>query len=158
MFIEKIALSGNREVLELLSLQLAAYKVEADLIGFEEIPLLKDGIQSLRNAGETFLGYYKDEPKGRILAGAISYEWKGTVVTICRMMVHPDFFRQGIARALLGHVLTALPKQGATRFVVSTGSANIPAVGLYKSFGFIERNVRTIAPGVTLTVFERPSS
>ena len=86
---------------------------------------------------ETFYGYYVDGQEGPKLAGAISFEREGSIVTICRMMVHPDFFRRGIASSLLQHILIEQEREGATRFIVSTGSANSPAIRLYEGFGFI---------------------
>ncbi|MEW9701340.1 GNAT family N-acetyltransferase [Paenibacillus sp. SI8] len=142
----------------MLSLQIASYRVEAERIGFDDIPPLKEGIASIREADEIFYGYYTaDDDGSTMLVGAISYSCEGSVVTICRMMVHPDYFRRGIARALLKHVLTVQQRSGASRFIVSTGTANLPAVRLYEDFGFVQRRVFTVPPGVSLTTFERPA-
>jgi ribosomal protein S18 acetylase RimI-like enzyme len=142
--------------LELLAMQLASYRVEAELIGFEGIPPLKDGIQSLREAKETFIGCFRDdeEVQKQELVGAISYTRNGNVIDICRMIVHPNHFRKGIAKCLLQHLINEQCRKGVSRFVVSTGTANLPAVSLYKSFGFQERRVMTIASNITLTSFE----
>ncbi|MBP1967743.1 GNAT family N-acetyltransferase [Paenibacillus aceris] len=158
MSIKPLSLHTNEEILHLLALQIASYRVEADLIGFEDIPPLKDGIPSIREAEETFYGYYVHEENENKLVGAISYSTKGCVVTICRMMVHPNFFRRGIARALLEHILQEQEKCGAQLFVVSTGTANLPAVQLYQSFDFTTKRVFTVPPGVSLTTFERPAA
>ena len=96
--------------------------------------------------------------KGSTLAGAISFEREGCIVTICRMMVHPNFFRRGIASSLLQHILMEQELNGATRFIVSTGTENLPAIRLYESFGFIVRRVFTVPPGISLTTFERPAT
>lgn len=158
MSIQQLLLETNADILVLLSLQLASYRVEANLIGFDDIPPLKDGIQSIREAEETFYGFFIHENDERRLAGAISYSREGTIVTICRMMVHPNFFRRGTARSLLQHILVEQQKNGATRFIVSTGSENLPAIRLYESFGFTVRRVFTVPPGVSLTTFERPAA
>lgn len=158
MSIQQLLLETNEDILVLLSLQLASYRVEAELIGFDDIPPLKDGIQSIREAEETFYGFFVQENGERRLAGAISYSREGTIVTICRMMVHPNFFRRGIARSLLQHILMEQPKNGVTRFIVSTGTKNIPAIRLYESFGFTLRRVFTVPPGVCLSTFERPDT
>ncbi|MFC5450043.1 GNAT family N-acetyltransferase [Paenibacillus aestuarii] len=160
MSIDLLELETNEEILALLSLQIASYQVEAEIIGFRDIPPLKDGIASIREAKkeETFLGYFTCEAEINKLAGAISFSREGTVVTICRMMVHPDYFRRGIARALIQNVIDRQEQQGASRFIVSTGTDNTPAVQLYESFGFTTRRVFTVPPGVSLTTFERPAS
>ncbi|MFD0693987.1 GNAT family N-acetyltransferase [Paenibacillus sp. GCM10027628] len=157
MTIQPLALQTNEEILILLSLQIASYRVEAEMIGFDDIPPLKDGIASIREADETFYGYYAEEGGRSHLAGAISFSREGTIVTICRMMVHPDYFRRGIARALIQYVLDDQQRSGASRFIVSTGTANLPAIQLYEGFGFVQRRVFTVPPGVSLTTFERPT-
>ncbi|TXK79643.1 GNAT family N-acetyltransferase [Paenibacillus sp. N3.4] len=154
---QQLPLQSNEDILILLSLQLASYRVEANIIGFEDIPPLKDGIQSIREAEETFYGYYLHEEGTNRLAGAISFTQEGTAITICRMMVHPEYFRRGIARSLLQYILTEQVRGGALRFLVSTGTDNVPAVRLYESFGFTVRRVFTVPPGVNLTTFERPA-
>lgn len=156
MTIRELTLRNNKQILEILSLQAASYRVEAEIIGFNDIPLLQDGIQSLREAGEIFLGYYMDTENKSELVGVLSYSGEGSVFTICRMMVHPMHFRKGIASRLLRYFLADQKAKNASRFIVSTCSANGPAVNFYKSFGFTERRVRTIAPQVTLITFERP--
>jgi ribosomal protein S18 acetylase RimI-like enzyme len=154
MIIKRLSMKSNEEVLELLAMQLASFRVEAELIGFDGIPPLQDGIQSLREGKETFIGCYQNAKDKQELVGAISYTRSGSVVDICRMIVHPDHFRKGIAKRLLRHLLTEQRRKGITRFVVSTGTANTPAVSLYKSFGFQERRMITIAPNITMTTFE----
>ncbi|MDD9272269.1 GNAT family N-acetyltransferase [Paenibacillus sp. GCM10023248] len=161
MRIQPLSLQTNEDILHLLALQLASYRVEAELIGFDDIPPLKDGIQSIREADETFYGYYvqeENEAEEGKLVGAISFSREGCVVTICRMMVHPNFFRRGIARALLEHILQEQEHAGAQLFIVSTGTANAPAIQLYENFGFAAKRVFTVPPGVSLTTFERPTA
>ncbi|NQX71528.1 GNAT family N-acetyltransferase [Paenibacillus alba] len=158
MSIQRLPLQTNAEILLLLSLQIASYRVEAELIGFEDIPPLKDGIDSIRKAEETFYGYFVQDENETKLAGAISFAREGSVITICRMMVHPNFFRRGIARSLLQHILMDQEKEGALLFLVSTGTANLPAIQLYQSFGFTLKRVFTVPPGVCLSTFERPAS
>lgn len=128
----------------ILRTQIPSYQVEAKLIGFDGIPPLHDTVESLQGCGETFFVY---EVEGQS-AGAISYEQEGMEVTICRMMVHPDFFRRGIARQLLCHVLEVV---ASSSFVhVSTGASNEPALALYRSEGFELTEEREVGPGVRL--------
>jgi ribosomal protein S18 acetylase RimI-like enzyme len=145
--IRKLAFDTNEKALELLQLQMCAYRVEAELIGFDDIPPLKDTISSIREAKETFYGIYM----GDELAGAISYETFGGEVTICRVMVHPDHFRKGIASSLLQHVLKV--EQAAERIYVSTGAKNEPAVRLYLTHDFREHARRVIGPDIELITF-----
>lgn len=135
----------------LLDLQRAAYAVEAELIGFDGIPALHESIEELRACGESFLGL--DDEAG--VAGAVSFTRlphdTGTL-EICRLVVHPRAHRRGIAGTLLDRLDRLEPAQ---RVVVSTGTANYPALNLYQGRGFTPVGTRDIAPAVTITLLER---
>ncbi|HZG87312.1 GNAT family N-acetyltransferase [Paenibacillus sp.] len=130
-------------------LQQASYPIEARLIGLDSIPPLHDTPATLAACGETFVGCFHPSAG---LVGAVSYKLfdDGRTLDIHRMMVHPDHFRRGLASKLLGAVLS-LP--GLTRALVSTGTANAPAVALYERFGFQPDGLIDIAPDVTVTKF-----
>ncbi|WP_159885228.1 GNAT family N-acetyltransferase [Paenibacillus puerhi] len=145
--IRPIDLENLHELLPLLELQQKAYRIEAELIGFDEIPPLFDSPQTLRESGESFFGYYS----GERLVGAIACKQNARELTICRMMVDPGHFRQGIAGKLLRHVESlAIP---GCAIVVSTGTGNTPAVSLYEKHGFEPARMHLIAPGITMTQF-----
>ncbi|MBC7872148.1 MAG: GNAT family N-acetyltransferase, partial [Chitinophagaceae bacterium] len=128
--IRRLDLQSDAEVQDLLALQLAAYEVEARLIGFEEIPPLQDTLETLQACDETFFGCFLE----RNLAGAISYIVKQETLDIYRMMVHPTYFRRGIASTLLRFAEDSVPE--ARRVIVSTGTKNLPAYQLYLKHGF----------------------
>ncbi len=148
--IKDLDLSNERQVLEILDLQRASYAVEAELIGSLDIPPLKDTQDTLRRCGETFCGYLAE---GR-LVGAISYKRGDGVLDIHRLVVHPDHFRKGIARALVEHIEEIAGS--ADRIIVSTGAKNTPAKRLYRGLGFEETREAEVAPGLRLTFFEKP--
>ncbi|TLS50502.1 GNAT family N-acetyltransferase [Paenibacillus antri] len=132
-------------------LQQASYPVEARLIGLDTIPPLLDTPETLAACGESFVGCF--ETGGR-LVGAISYKRidGGETLDVHRMMVHPDRFRLGIASKLLASVLN-LP--GLRKAIVSTGTANAPAVSLYERHGFQPTGLVEIAPDITITQFAK---
>jgi ribosomal protein S18 acetylase RimI-like enzyme len=147
--IRRLNLRELDEVHSLLDVQRLAYSVEAILIAFYDIPPLKDTLQSLQSSKETFYGYFLDEE----LNGAISYTRQANEVNICRLVVHPKTFRQGIASALVEHVLVT--ENDASRFTVSTGLKNLPAVKLYKKYGFVEIGTTEVSSGVFIVHFEK---
>lgn len=149
--IRALDLHNRREALALLSVQMAAYLVEAKLLGSDEIPLLRDSYDKLQQCGEQFYGYFD----GERLAGAISYKTKDTVLDIHRLMVHPDYFRQGIASALLRYVEKQLAAGAAATLTVATGARNSPAIQLYKRHGFIEIGEQLMPQGIVMTYFEK---
>lgn len=129
-------------------LQHAAYRVEAERIGFAALPPLMETTADIRNLKETFYGI-RDED-GSLMA-AISTEAEGGVVTICRMMVHPSRFRQGLARRLLAHVEREYAD--AARFRVTAATGNLPAVQLYASMGYVPVRGLSPAPGLSMAEF-----
>jgi GNAT superfamily N-acetyltransferase len=127
-------------------LQRAAYRVEADLIGFDGIPPLHETVDDIVAARLTWLGIHDDH--GRLIA-ALAYCLDGETCDIDRLFVDPALTRQGYGRRLVEAVLDH------PRVIVSTGTANAPARRLYHSLGFADIGTREIAPGVTVTSSER---
>lgn len=134
---------------EILNVQLASYQIEAELVGFYDLPPLKDSIETLQKCGEQFCGYYE----GEVLAGALSFKVEGRELDLCRMMVHPDYFRRGIAQKLLDHLFSLNP--GAASVIVSTGFANVPAISLYEKNGFVHSHDIPINNSFKLSFFKK---
>jgi ribosomal protein S18 acetylase RimI-like enzyme len=129
MTIQILSLMDDKHLIQILSTQQAAYQVEAERIRSYNIPTLKETIQSMRKSKETFIGIYKKDQ----LAGFLSYIKEKDRMTICRLAVHPDYFRQGIASRLLTQVLN---QPGIKSWVVTTGKENEPAIRCYEKHGF----------------------
>ncbi|KAA9002135.1 GNAT family N-acetyltransferase [Paenibacillus spiritus] len=153
--IEPLDLEDSELLSELWLLQHQAYRLEAERIGFHEIPPLLETRDMLRRCGERFYGYLGEEGE---LIGAVAVEadQEEGIVTVSRMMVRPDHFRLGIAGRLLEYVFATYPD--AVRYTVSTGKNNEPAVALYRKHGFSPVSSQSIAPGVELLEFHRGGS
>jgi ribosomal protein S18 acetylase RimI-like enzyme len=130
-------------------LQQQAYRVEAALIGFAEIPPLLETMEELQAAKDAFFGFYH----GAALAGAIACETHDNALEITRLVVDPHFFRQGIAQKMLSFIAQQYSHYAIMR--VSTGSKNEPALQLYLKNGFLVVRTTSIAPGIGLTHLER---
>ena len=131
----------------IVEIQQAAYAVEAELIGFEGIPQLDETVADVQARTDLhWLGSFVEER----LVALIAWEIDGGLLDIDRLAVDPQFARQGHGRRLV----QAVPRELAT--IVSTGSANAPAVALYMSEGFVETGRTEIAPGISTTQFHRP--
>jgi len=141
---------GNRDILnQIVQLQLTAYRAEADIIGYDEIPPLKDTIETLSKCEETFYGYYMEET----LAGLIAYEIEGYTLDICRVAISPHFFRRGIAQELIKFVEKL--NNDVKKIMVSTGKENNPAVSLYLKLGFQKVKDISISKDLCITMFEK---
>jgi ribosomal protein S18 acetylase RimI-like enzyme len=129
---------------ELLRLQHAAYRQEAELVGEDRLPPLQDDDVTL----PAWRGRYLVAWRGVQLAGAIAWRDDGDHLDIDRLMVDPEAHRQGIATALLRAVL----EQAAGRqVVVSTGRDNEPGISLYVRHGFVADGDERVPPGIWIT-------
>ncbi|TDL30876.1 GNAT family N-acetyltransferase [Jeotgalibacillus sp. S-D1] len=134
---------------ELLRLQLPAYQVEAEIIGYEDLPPLRDTVESLMHCEETFFGYFIDQE----LCGAISFKTEKEEIDIHRLIVHPNHFRKGIAQKLLDFVIE--DQKDMKSIIVSTGTKNKPAVHFYQKNGFSPVKETVINPSLSITLFKR---
>ncbi|MGB3183925.1 MAG: GNAT family N-acetyltransferase [Cyclobacteriaceae bacterium] len=107
----------------------ASYAVEAELLNVSDFPPLKRTLDGYRSCGNTFYGYTEDQE----LAGVIEMHHKGGITYIDSLVVHPRFFRRGVARKLLSYMID---KYDSARYIVETGAENTPALKLYKACGF----------------------
>jgi putative acetyltransferase len=79
--------------------------------------------------------------RGARVAGVAALKRLGPVSgELKSMRTHPDFLRQGVAGALLEHIVREARRQDLTRLSLETGRgpAFEPALALYRSRGFVE--------------------
>ena len=61
---------------------------------------------------------------------------------ITNVAVAPQYRRQGVAKKLFRVFLDKGEQKGLTAFTLEVRTSNVPAIELYKSFGFKEAGVR----------------
>jgi ribosomal protein S18 acetylase RimI-like enzyme len=132
----------------LLEIQHAAYRVEADLIGYDGIPQLGETVNDLQTQPINWLAAFDD---GTIVGAVGFVPGPDGSCDIDRLVVDPSRTRRGIGRALV-EVLLDRPL-----VTVSTGARNEPACALYESLGFHRTGEREVAPGITVVEFARPN-
>ena len=108
-----------------------SYKVEADLVGVEDFPPLRRKASHIQSSDSQFLGLRI----GVDLAAVIEFTQTGEILSIDSLVVHPQYFRRGLASHLLRSLLADVSWQFAD---VETAAVNRPAVVLYEKFGFSE--------------------
>jgi ribosomal-protein-alanine N-acetyltransferase len=91
--------------------------------------------RELADPGRSFL-YVARDPGGRIVAYC-SFWRIFDEVHVNNFAVHPEWRRQGVGRALLGHVLAEAEALGAPRATLEVRASNVPALALYEAGGFV---------------------
>lgn len=125
-----------------------SYAVEAKILGAIDFPPLKRPIASYLKSTNMFFGYFENEE----LAGIIEINHNDNHTAISSLVVHPLFFRRGIARKLVEFVFN---KFTSVLFTVETGVNNKPATELYKNLGFNEIKQWNTDFGIRKVLFER---
>jgi GNAT superfamily N-acetyltransferase/SAM-dependent methyltransferase len=147
--IEVLDLAVDGVAADVLALQHAAYRVEAELIGDDRIPPLHETLDELVAATDLqWRGIRIDE---RIVA-AMAVTGVGRQCDIDRLIVDPAYARRGLGRSLVEAVLHH------SVVTVSTGALNVPARALYESLGFRVVRDLEVLPGLSITEFERTNS
>ncbi|MBP1906368.1 ribosomal protein S18 acetylase RimI-like enzyme [Paenibacillus turicensis] len=140
----------NADVVEQLwHLQHIAYRLEAIALGLQEYPPLADTFDSIRNSTQSYYGWMDDqeELRGAIAVSDHRENQPPRTIKINRLMVHNDYLRQGIGRSLVQYIVNAYPDLDIE---VIAGAQNIPAISLYQSFGFEQRESYVVESGVRL--------
>ena len=111
-----------------------------ELICFPEDPWSREMV-----AGE-FSGinptrYFVMEEAGQILAyaGIWLIPPEGYITNVA---VHPDHRRKGLASQVLRQMLDEALTEGVTDVTLEVRVSNVPAIALYRSFGFEEAGIR----------------
>jgi len=113
-----------------------SYKIEAELLNATDFPPLKRPLINYINSNTEFFGFLNTN----------------SFTNIHSLVVHPSFFRQGIAKKLIGFVFKTFD---SNLFVVETGLENGPATELYKKFDFKEVKQWNTDHGIRKIKFER---
>jgi ribosomal protein S18 acetylase RimI-like enzyme len=125
-----------------------SYKVEAKLLNAVNFPPLQRPLDKYRENNTEFYGYSKDGE----LAGIVEIDANNNYILIRSLVIHPTFFRQGIAGKLIEFVFDTFD---SNLFLVETGLANGPATALYKKLGFIEVHQWDTEHGIRKVKFEK---
>ena len=118
-----------------------SYKVEARLISVEHFPPLRRNVSDIQSSNSQFLGLRL----GAELAAVVEFTRRAEDLSIDSLVVHPEYFRRGLASQLLHSLLAKVHWQIAN---VETAVANNPARVLYQKFGFSESKRWKTADGI----------
>lgn len=128
-----------------------SYAVEARLLNAVDFPPLKRPMEGFLQSENVFYGYQTEN----VLQAVVEIKQLENAVHIQSLVVHPDYFRKGIASELLRFVLKEFKSE---LFTVETGLANAPATQLYQNFGFVKTREWDTDHGIRKLAFELKST
>ena len=117
---------------EILNLQYLAYQSEAALFGSKDIPPLKQTLDELREEFGKGIVLKAVTEDGTIIGSVRAYEDAGTVY-IGKLMVHPDYRRQGYGSKLLTEIENCY---SGKRYELFTSTKSIDNIRLYQRAGY----------------------
>ena len=142
-------LSASQSAESIYEVMQASYQVEADLLKVDDFFPLRRTAANIHNSDNRFIGCYVDNR----LAGVLELEKvdDGSSL-IASTVVHPNYFRRGVASALLESLLS---DRRLDIIQVSTAAKNLPAIRLYQKFGFVIFNRTMLPDGMELVKLKR---
>jgi ribosomal protein S18 acetylase RimI-like enzyme len=150
-----IVRAAPKDAEEILALQKLAYQVEARRYDDWTLPPLTETLDNLRRdfASSVILKALADD--GRLI-GSVRAKAADGVCHIARLMVHPEFRRQGLGSRLLREIETWFPD--VARYQLFTGDQSDSNIRLYERHGYTitRREVQSLR--VTLVIMEKPRS
>lgn len=129
--IQTLEHTKQKTALEIRSVFQVSYAIEAELLKATNFPPLQRLLGSFINSNNTFYGYFKDDKL--VAVTEILHDNKTTHIQ--SLVVHPHFFRQGIAQKLIDFTFKTY---NSPLITVETGADNLPACQLYVKMGFTE--------------------
>ena len=125
-----------------------SYAVEAKILKAVDFPPLKRTVSQFVNSNSEFYAFSIINN----IAGIIEIDSHDDLTHIQSLVVDPKYFRNGIGRKL---VQFTLDNYKSKLFTVETGIDNQPAIKLYKSFGFQEKEQWDTNHGIRKVRFEK---
>jgi ribosomal protein S18 acetylase RimI-like enzyme len=128
----RISRASSEDAIAILELQKLAYQGPARRYNDFTIPPLMQTIEDLTADFDSKV-LLKAQLEGRIIGSVKGYQ-EGSTCYIDRLMVHPDFQRQGLGTTLMKEIESHF--EGAMRFELFTGHRSDSNIRLYERLGY----------------------
>jgi N-acetylglutamate synthase-like GNAT family acetyltransferase len=136
---------------EILMLQQLAYQSEAELYKDWQLPALTQSLKSLQNEFSNSI-ILKAVINTKII-GSIRAVAENDCYKIGRLIVHPDYQKQGIGSALLTKIESL--NTSSKIFELFTGSKSLGNIRFYKKLGYKITRTKVLSDTVELVFMEK---
>ena len=123
--------AGLEDLKEILQLQYLSYQSEAALFGSRDIPPLKQTLDEV--IAEYKNGIVLKMTDDDVIVGSIRAKERNGTVYIGKLMVHPDYRRNGYGRSLLMEIEKYFPDK---RYELFTSTRSTDNIRLYRNLGY----------------------
>jgi len=113
---------------------------EMDLLIFKDEPMTEETFRSSIASINSLIIVVIDKETKKFI-GYLMIRIHGNEGHIARIGVHPDFQRKGLGSVLLEKSIHHLKKGKCTNYFLYVLEENIPAINLYKKYGFYEETI-----------------
>lgn len=147
----KIARARRSDLQEILALQYLAYQSEAALFRSKDIPPLRQTLDDLMEEYDRGIVLIEVAEDGTIIGSVRAYEDAATVY-IGKLMVHPDYRRQGYGRKLLTEIENCY---NGKRFELFTSTRSKDNIRLYQKAGYTIFDQKPINEDIVFVYLEK---
>lgn len=147
----RIVQATIEDIPEILELQKLAYKKEAILYDDWTILPLTQTLSEIQAEFENSV-FLKAQFEARII-GSVRALFNSGTCKIGRLIVHPDYQRQGIGSLLMRNIEHSFPN--AQRFELFTGMKSIDNIMLYQKLGYKEYHKQDLSQKVRIVFMEK---
>ncbi|MBQ3366414.1 MAG: GNAT family N-acetyltransferase [Acidaminococcaceae bacterium] len=123
--------AGLEDLQEILQLQYLSYQSEAALFGSRDIPPLKQTLDEV--IAEYNNGIVLKMTVDDVIVGSIRAKERNGTVYIGKLMVHPDYRRNGYGTKLLTEIEKYFPDK---RYELFTSTRSTDNIRLYRNLGY----------------------
>jgi ribosomal protein S18 acetylase RimI-like enzyme len=146
-----ITRASRDDAAQILVLQRLAYQSEARLYQDSSLPPLTQSLDSLLDefTGSVVLKALADER----LVGSVRARGRGEICEIGRLIVGPEFQRQGIGSSLLRSIEACFPT--TQTYELFTGTRSESNIRLYRRYGYVIARTRALSSSVSLVYLRK---
>jgi len=146
-----ITKADRTDLQEILELQYLAYQSEAILLDNFSIPPLKQTLKEVEQEFENGMLLKAIDDNDEIIGSVRAYANNGTLY-IGKLVVNPNFQRQGIGTKLLIEIEKAYPQE---RYELFTSDKSIKNIRLYERLGYVKYKEQEVAPGLKFIYLQK---